>query len=110
LSFLSAAPPAGLSAAAVQCAYRSKYRDSNSNAYSLDSFARFYQHDFLTPVLSNMLGSDIWASATSCHLWNRPFGDTGNLWEGFGKDALHISLDQDFNGVMGYQPSEPCPL
>src|ERR1700712_5708129 len=55
--------------AALQCAYRAQHLDSNSKAYALDSFQRFYRHDFLTPVLSNMLGADAWSSVSSFHLW-----------------------------------------
>src|SRR5258708_37312811 len=59
----------GTVGSALQCAYRSQHLDSNSKAYALDFFQRFYRHDLLTPVLSNMLRADPWASVTSFHLW-----------------------------------------
>ena len=98
----------GTIGAAVQCAYRAKYRDLNPNAYSLDSFVRFYQHDFLTPVLSNMLGSDIWASATSCHLWRDRSEIQEGLWAGFGKGTLQVDLDPEFNALWDTSRQNPA--
>ncbi|HTI09923.1 MAG TPA: hypothetical protein VL832_15255 [Puia sp.] len=89
----------GTIGAALQCAYRAKYLDSSSNAYSLDSFFRFYQHDFLTPVLSNALGGDVWASVSSFHLWKDRSEIQENLWEGFGRQDLHLQLDREFNAL-----------
>jgi hypothetical protein len=85
--------------AALQCAYRARYLDSNSRSYALDSFQRFYQHDFLTPVLSNMLGGDVWASVTSFHLWKDRSEIQEDLWEGFGRKELRLQLDQEFNAL-----------
>lgn len=110
----------GTIGAAVQCAYRARYLDwdstagtssanigsgsngsigSSSSRYALDTFMRFYQHDFLTPVLSGMLGRDVWASATSLRLWKDRSEVQENLWEGFGYDALHLGLDTEFNAI-----------
>ncbi|MBN9381106.1 MAG: hypothetical protein J0H74_10085 [Chitinophagaceae bacterium] len=88
----------GTVGAAVQCAYRARYLDS-PGAYSLDHFRTFYGHDFLTPVLGNMLGRDIWASAAGYPLWRDRSAIQEGLWEGFGHSSLDISLDQDFNAI-----------
>ncbi|HWK07095.1 MAG TPA: hypothetical protein VNS58_25855 [Puia sp.] len=89
----------GTVGAALQCAYRAQHLDSSGKAYALDSFQRFYQHDFLTPVLSNMLGADTWASATSFHLWKDRSEIQENLWEGFARSELHLDLGQEFNAL-----------
>src|SRR5258708_2889478 len=89
----------GTVGSALQCAYRSQHLDSNSKAYALDFFQRFYRHDFLTPVLSNMLGADAWASVTSFHLWKDRSEIQENLWEGFGQRELHLELGQEFNAL-----------
>jgi hypothetical protein len=98
----------GTVGAAVQCAYRARHGDISSDAYALDSIVRFYRHDYLTPVLSNMLGSDIWASATSCHLWRDRSEIQEALWEGFGREDLHISLDQPFDALWDTGRSNPA--
>lgn len=89
----------GTVGAALQCAYRAQHLDSSGKAYALDSFQRFYQHDFLTPVLSNMLGADAWASVTSFHLWKDRSEIQEDLWEGFGRRELHLDLGQEFNAL-----------
>ena len=89
----------GTVGAALQCAYRAQHLESSGNAYALDSFQRFYRHDFLTPVLSNMLGADTWASATSFHLWKDRSEIQENLWEGFARSELHLDLGQAFNAL-----------
>jgi hypothetical protein len=88
----------GTVGAAVQCAYRARHLDS-AGAYSLDHFRKFYGHDFLTPVLGNMLGRDVWASIAGYPLWRDRSAIQENLWEGFGHRSLGISLDQDFNAI-----------
>ena len=88
----------GTVGAAVQCAYRARYLDS-AEAYSLTHFQRFYGHDFLTPVLGNMFGRDIWASAAGYPLWKDRSAIQESLWEGFGHRTLDISLDQDYNAI-----------
>ncbi len=98
----------GTIGAALQCAYRAKYLDSSSAPYSLDSFQRFYQHDFLTPVLSNMLGGDVWASVTSFHLWKDRSEIQEDLWEGFGRKQLHLPLDQEFNALWDTGHNNPA--
>jgi len=89
----------GAVGAALQCAYRARYLDSNSRSYALDSFQHFYRHDFLTPVLSNMLGADAWASATSFHLWKDRSEIQEDLWEGFGRKEFHLQLGQEFDAL-----------
>lgn len=95
----------GTIGAAIQCAFRANLPDtdrnghSNSNKYTLEAFQQFYRHDFLTPVLSNMLGRDIWASATSLHLWKDRSEIQERLWEGFGSSALGVNLDKEFNAI-----------
>lgn len=88
----------GTVGAAVQCAYRARYLDS-AGAYNLDHFRKFYGHDFLTPVLGNMLGRDVWASIAGYPLWRDRSAIQESLWEGFGHRSLGISLDQDFNAI-----------
>jgi len=95
----------GTIGAAVQCAFRARYPDKDENGrsyrihYSLDTVEQFYRHDFLTPVLSNMLGRDIWASATSLPLWQDRSGIQECLWEKFGAKSLGIRLDAEFNEI-----------
>lgn len=98
----------GTIGAALQCAYRAKYLDGNCNAYALDSFQQFYRHDFLTPVLSNALGGDVWASASSFHIWRDRSEIQENLWEEFGKKTLHLQLDKEFNALWDTSRNNPA--
>ena len=88
----------GTVGAAVQCAYRARYLDS-AGAYSLSHFRDFYGHDFLTPVLGNMFGRDVWASVSGYPLWRDRSAIQEGLWEGIGLRSLDIHLDQDFNAI-----------
>lgn len=99
----------GTVGAALQCAYRSAYGDADSlaRAYSLDTFVQFYQHDFLTPVLSNMFGKDVWASATSLHLGNDRSEVQEALWEGFARRELQIDLGQPFDAIWDTSQRNP---
>ena len=98
----------GTVGAAIQCAYRARHLDSNSQSYALDSFQRFYRHDFLTPVLSNMLGADVWASVTSFHLWKDRSEIQEDLWEGFGEKELHLQLGQNFDALWDTSRNNPA--
>ena len=89
----------GTIGAAVQCAYRAQHLDDSANAYALDSFIQFYQHDFLTPLLINMLGRDVWASSSSLRLWKDRSAVQEDLWAGFAKRSLHVSLADEFNSL-----------
>jgi len=88
----------GTIGAAIQCAYRNKYMDTGS-AYKLDSFFKFYQHDFLTSVLIPDLGRDIWASATSISSWDDRSAIQEKLWAGFGEKYLNLNLGVDFDSI-----------
>lgn len=100
----------GTIGATLQCAYRAKYLDSDSKAYALDSFQRFYRHDFLTPIMSNMLGGDVWASISSFHLWPDRSEIQENLWEGFGKKDLRLELGREFNTLWDTSRNNPARL
>ncbi|MHA4806533.1 hypothetical protein ACX0G9_00430 [Flavitalea flava] len=89
----------GTVGAALQCAYRSRHLDSSSAAYKLDTFRQFYQHDFLTPVLSNALGKDIWAAVSGLDTWQDRSAIQEYLWEGFAKKTLHLDLHQEFSDL-----------
>jgi hypothetical protein len=87
----------GTIGSAVQCAYRASHPVDTQYLHAIDSFQRFYQHDFLTPVLENLLGADVLASATSLHLWGDRSVIQENTWQYFGAKTLHIQLGQEFN-------------
>ena len=98
----------GTVGAALQCAYRAQHLDGSSNAYALDSFQRFYRHDFLTPVLSNMLGADAWSSVSSFHLWRDRSEIQENIWAGFGRQELHLDLGQEFDALWDTSAHNPA--
>jgi hypothetical protein len=85
--------------AAVQCAYHAGHPDGQRNDNYRNDFTSFYQHDFLTPVLSNMLGSDVWASPLGVSLWRDRSAIQEALWARFGQDSLHLGMDQEFNSL-----------
>ena len=98
----------GTIGAAVQCAYRARHIDRDSGAYHLDSFQDFYGHDFLTPVLSNALGRDVWASAIGYPLWKDRSAIQEYIWAGFGQRSLGIDLGQDFNAIWDTARTNPA--
>ena len=93
----------GTVGAAIQCAYRAIHPDSIAGAYShfQDDFENFYQHDFLTPVLSNALGSDLWASPIGIRLpfWRDRSAIQEDLWAKYARDSMKLSLDSEFNSL-----------
>ena len=93
--------------AAVQCAYHAGHPDGQHNANYRNDFTSFYQHDFLTPVLSNMLGSDVWASPLGVSLWRDRSAIQEALWARFGQDSLHLGLDQEFNSLWDTSRTNP---
>jgi len=92
----------GTIGAAIQCAYRSKYMDEDT-AYDQDKIYRFYQHDFLTPVLIPDLGRDIWASATTFSLWDDRSAVQEKVWAAFGDKYLHLDLGVDFDSIWNME-------
>jgi len=98
----------GTIGAAVQCAYRARYLDSSAENYSLSHFQNFYKHDFLTPVLGNMIGRDVWASVAGYPLWRDRSAIQEGIWEGFGHRTLDITLDNDFNAIWDTTASNPA--
>jgi hypothetical protein len=100
----------GTIGAAVQCAYRARYldRDTSGSKYSIDTFINFYSHDFLTPVLTTMIGRDVWASATSTHFWKDRSAIQENLWIGFGAKTLNLQLDDEFNTLWNTSTANPA--
>jgi hypothetical protein len=87
---------------AVQCAYRATHLDTvGVYANYRNDFETFYQHDFLTPVLSNMLGSDVWASPVGIRLpfWRDRSAIQEDLWARYGEDSLHLALGSEFNSL-----------
>jgi hypothetical protein len=88
----------GTIGAAIQCAYRNRYMDDET-AYDLDKFSKFYQHDFLTPVLIPDLGRDVWASSTSVSIWDDRSAVQEKLWTEFGKKYLDLDLGVDFDSI-----------
>jgi hypothetical protein len=88
----------GTIGAAVNCAYRHRYLDK-ADAYKLDSFINFYQHDFLTPVLVTDLGRDIWASASTLSWWNDRAAVQEKAWQDFSHHYLHMDLDMDYDAL-----------
>jgi hypothetical protein len=98
----------GTIGASVQCAYRARYLDSAAGAYSLDHFEKFYKHDFLTPVLGNMIGRDVWASIAGYPVWRDRSAIQEGIWEGFGRSSLDISLDRNFNILWDTAAANPA--
>ncbi len=85
----------GTIGAAVQCAYRHRYLDTGSS-YSSAIFLKFYQHDFLTPVLSGMAGRDVWASASGTNLWGDRSEIQEHIWTYYARKGLGIQMDSNF--------------
>ena len=93
--------------AAVQCAYHAGHPDRQRNGNYRNDLTSFYQHDFLTPVLSNMLGSDVWASPVGVSLWRDRSAIQEDLWARYGNDSLHLSLDREFNSLWDTSRNNP---
>jgi hypothetical protein len=93
--------------AAVQCAYHAGHPDGQSNANFRSDFTSFYQHDFLTPVLSNMLGSDVWASPLGVSLWRDRSAIQEDLWARYGRESLKLPLDTEFNSLWDTSRANP---
>jgi hypothetical protein len=93
--------------AAVQCAYHAGHPDGQRNTNYRNDFTSFYQHDFLTPVLSNMLGSDVWASPLGVSLWRDRSAIQENLWARYGSNSLNLSLNQEFNSLWDTSRANP---
>jgi hypothetical protein len=88
----------GTIGAVVNCLYRYKCMN-DSNAYKLNTFHNFYQHDFLTPLLITDIGRDIWASATNTSLWQDRAAIAENTWTYFGKKYLGIDMDIGYDAI-----------
>ena len=100
---------------AIQCAWRSTHPDSlrdagghYSNPYAdyRDRFENFYRHDFLTPVLSSIIGRDVWSSAVSDGwasmngvLWPDRAAIQEELWARYARKDMGLSLDSEFNSI-----------
>ncbi len=97
---------------AVQCAYRAIHGDAVAGAYAhyRSDFETFYQHDLLTPVLSNMLGSDIWASplGISFPFWRDRSAIQEELWARDARDSLKLSLDSEYNTLWDTSTANPA--
>ena len=97
---------------AVQCAYRAIHADTVAGAYAhyRSDFETFYQHDFLTPVLSNMLGSDTWASplGISFPFWRDRSAIQEELWARDARDSLKLSLDTEYNALWDTSVANPA--
>ncbi len=93
--------------AAVQCAYHAAHPGGQQNVDYRNAFTSFYQHDFLTPVLSNMLGSDVWASPLGVSLWRDRSAIQEALWARYGRDSLHLALDAEFNSLWDTSRGNP---
>ncbi len=102
----------GTVGAAVQCAYRARYLDSSADSYSISHFQNFYKHDFLTPVLGNMIGRDVWASAVGYPVWRDRSAIQEGIWEEFGRRTLDIDLGVEFSAIWNsdHKGSYEVPL
>jgi len=98
--------------AAIQCAYRASHSDAVAGAYAhyRSDFESFYQHDLLTPVLSNMLGSDMWASplGVSFSFWRDRSAIQEELWARDARDSLKLSLDSEYNALWDTSAANPA--
>ena len=84
----------GTIGAAIQCAFRNKYCDSNSKFNSLNTFTKFYQNDFLSSILATNLGRDVIASANPLHWWKDRSAVQEMIWTDFAKG---LGNDGDIN-------------
>lgn len=89
----------GTIGAAVQCAFWSRHPATDTAAYHTAAFSSFYQHDFLSPILTAMLGRDVLASITPIGGWNDRSAIQEDTWTGFGKKHLDIDLGQNFDNI-----------
>jgi hypothetical protein len=93
--------------AAVQCAWHAAHPDGHPDTNYRNDLASFYQHDFLTPVLSNMLGSDVWASPLGVSLWRDRSAIQEALWARYGRGSLNLALDAEFNSLWDTSRANP---
>jgi len=98
----------GAVGATIQCAYRHRHLDSSAQAYSLQYFRDFYRHDFLTPVLSSMIGRDVWASAVGYPLWQDRAAIQESIWTDFGRTGLDIYLNSSFDFLWDTSAANPA--
>jgi len=85
----------GTIGASVMCAYRYTYPDTFPQT-TQTLFMNFYKNDFLTPVLSTMLGRDVWTSISSFRPWNDRAAVQEELWEKHAESYLHVNYKNSF--------------
>ena len=96
---------------AVQCAYRWMHHDTIVGGYAgyRGDFETFYRRDLLTPVLSNMLGADVWAAPIGVHLpfWKDRAAIQEDLWAKDAREVLKLPLDTEYNALWDTSAVNP---
>ena len=103
---------------AIQCAYRATHRDGSAEAggrgagvygHYRNDFGAFYQLDFLTPVLSNMMGADVWAApfGIGMSFWRDRAAIQEELWARDARDVLGLDLGREFNSLWDTSSANP---
>ncbi|GGB00163.1 hypothetical protein [Puia dinghuensis] len=105
----------GAIGSAIQCAWRATHPDSlrdggghycNPYADYQQRIETFYRHDFLTPVLSSIIGRDVWSSVVADGwasmngvLWSDRAAIQEELWARYGRKDMGLNLDSEFNAI-----------